>query len=192
MVVCVQVVIACRSRLVPGCMGFHMVVCMQVVMALLDLVLQHGSRQAPADSETNKKTSYLFSSKSTKFASEVSKKALNLMIILRPVTMVSILAKEVSSYLACQHVTHYPHSSIQPVQVSCPSLPSLLTSRLTPLHCAQVGTNVPPNTGGIVTPPERLLPASREEILDLMRTVIEKSQQKLTFQLLEVCAGFSV
>ena len=107
--------------------GLRMAVHVQVVMALLDLVLQHGSRLAPADSESNKKTSYLFSSKSTKFASEVSRKALNLMIILRPVTMVSILAKEVSSYLACQHVTHYPHSSIQPVQVSSVplSLPSL-------------------------------------------------------------------
>ena len=153
-------------------------------MALLDLVLQHGSRLNPADSDTGRKASFMFSSKSTKFASEVSRKALNLMIILRPVTMVSILAKEVSSYLACQHVTHYPHSSIQPVQVSAPAL--FLVKEDHKL-CQQVGTSVPPNTGGIVTPPERLLPSAREEILDLMRTVIEKSQQKLTFQLLEVC-----
>lgn len=93
-------------------------------MALLDLVLQYGPK---TDSDTSKKAaSYLFSSKSTKFASDISRKALNLMIILRPVTMVSILAKEVSSYLACQHVTHYPHSSIQPVQVDL--LPLLLNS----------------------------------------------------------------
>lgn len=45
---------------------------------------------------------------------------------------------------------------------------------------------MPPNTAGIVTPPDRLLPSSRDEILDLMRTVIEKSQQKITLQLLEV------
>ena len=103
----------------------HGCVYVQVVMALLDLVLLHGSRLAPADNEASKKTSHLFSSKSTKFASEVARKALNLMIILRPVTMVSILAKEVSSYLACQHVTHYPHSSIQPVQVISLFPPSL-------------------------------------------------------------------
>lgn len=85
-------------------------------MALLDLVLQHASRLGMVDIEVAKKSSFS-SSKSTKFTSEVARKALNLMIILRPVTMVTILAKEVSSYLACQHVTHYPHSSIQPVQV---------------------------------------------------------------------------
>ena len=63
-------------------------------MALLDLVMQH----VPKDMDTSKKSS-LSSSKSTKFTSEVARKALNLMIILRPVTMVTILAKEVSSYL---------------------------------------------------------------------------------------------
>lgn len=77
-------------------------------MALLDLVLQHASKLETKGSSF---------SKSTKFTSEVARKALNLMIILRPVTMVTTLAKEVSSYLACQHVTHFPHSSIQPVQV---------------------------------------------------------------------------
>ena len=149
-------------------------------MALLDLVMQH----VPKDMDTSKKSS-LSSSKSTKFTSEVARKALNLMIILRPVTMVTILAKEVSSYLACQHVTHYPHSSIQPVQVGlCPAV-------IVWCYCyvLQVGTSVPPNTGGIVTPPERLLPSSRGEILELMRTVIEKSQSKLTLQLLEVCGS---
>ena len=50
----------------------------------------------------------------------------------------------------------------------------------------QVGSNVPSNTAGIVTPPHQLLPSSRVEILDLMRTAIEKSQQKLALQLLEV------
>ena len=77
-------------------------------MALLDLIYQHVSK------ESGKSES---ATKLTKFAAEVARKALNLMIILRPVTMVTTLAKEVSSYLACQHVTHYPHSSIQPVQV---------------------------------------------------------------------------
>lgn len=152
---------------------------LKVVMALLDLVFQHTSK---VSLEPSKKEPASSPSKSTKFTSEVARKALNLMIILRPVTMVTILAKEVSSYLACQHVTHYPHSSIQPVQVSGlhwihPSIP---------LPPPQVGTSVPPNTAGIVTSPDRLLPSSRDEILELMRTVIEKSQQKLTLQLLEV------
>ena len=42
-----------------------------------------------------------------------------------------------------------------------------------------------PNTGGIVALPDQLLLASRGEVLDLMKTVIEKSQQKLALQLLE-------
>ncbi len=85
-------------------------------MALLDLVLQHSSlrQTSGGDSEPSKK---LLSSRSIKFTSEVARKALNLMIILRPVTMVNTLAKEVSSFLASQHVTHFPHSSVQPVQV---------------------------------------------------------------------------
>lgn len=83
-------------------------------MALLDLVLQYSPQQ---ETHSTKRSS-LHSSRSTKFSSEVAKKALNLMIILRPVTMVHTLAKEVSSYLASQHVTHYPHSSVQPVQAS--------------------------------------------------------------------------
>ncbi len=50
-----------------------------------------------------------------------------------------------------------------------------------------------PNTRGIITPAEQLLVTSRVEILELMRTVIDKSQQKLSLQLLEVCmACFSV
>ena len=40
-----------------------------------------------------------------------------------------------------------------------------------------------------MAPPDQLLLASRQEILDLMRTVIDKSQQKLSLQLLEVCHG---
>lgn len=95
-------------------------------MALLDLVLQHSSKLGFADNEFSRKTpSSLFPSKSSKFTSEVARKALNLMIILRPVTMVTTVAKEVSSYLASQHVTHYPHSSIQPVQVSFRHLSTL-------------------------------------------------------------------
>ena len=87
---------------------------------MLDLVLQYSQH---VDSTAQQKKSHLYS-RSTKFTSDVAKKALNLMIILRPVTMVTTLAKEVSSYLASQHVAHYPHSSVQPIQVSYISSPS--------------------------------------------------------------------
>ena len=84
-------------------------------MGLLDMVIQYcpeGER-----SEVRFPKARGSSSKSAKFASEVARKALNLMIILRPVTIVTTLAKEVATYLASQHVTHFPHSSLQPVQV---------------------------------------------------------------------------
>ena len=89
-------------------------------MGLLDLVLQYtpppsSSTSSPAGAEAQK--SSLSSSRAAKFASDVAKKALNLMVLLRPVTMVTTLAKEVATYLASQHVTHFPHSSLQPVQV---------------------------------------------------------------------------
>ncbi len=86
-------------------------------MGLLDLVHSYdvscSGSAAEGVGEGAKK-----SNRSLKFASEVARKALNLMIILKPVTMVTTLAKEVSTYLASQHVTNTPHSSVQPVQVS--------------------------------------------------------------------------
>jgi len=129
-------------------------------MGLLDLVIQY-SPVAIGKEETKKSSS----SKSTKFASEIAHKALNLMVLLRPVTMVTTLAKEVATYLASQHVTHFPHSSLPPIQV---------------------GVTPPPNTSGIVTQPSILLPSAKWEILDLMKTIIEKSSQQLSLQLLEV------
>ena len=98
----------------------------QVVVGLLDLAIQYtpphpvvGRRaSSPPSTPSDAKKGTLSSSKSTKFASDVAKKALNLMVLLRPVTMVTTLAKEVATYLASQHVTHFPHSSLQPVPVS--------------------------------------------------------------------------
>ena len=92
-------------------------------MGLLDLVIQyvplvHPHVRKTHSSPDDSKRSTLASSRSTKFASDVARKALNLMIILRPVTMVTTLAKEVATYLAHQHVTHFPHSQLQPIQVS--------------------------------------------------------------------------
>ena len=98
---------------------------MQVVVGLLDLATQYtpahpavGRRPSSPSTSPDPKKGSLSSSKSTKFASDVAKKALNLMVLLRPVTMVTTLAKEVATYLASQHVTHFPHSSLQPVPVS--------------------------------------------------------------------------
>ena len=76
----------------------------QVVMGLLDLVVHYNPTSGAAN-------------RYSRFASEVAHKALNLMILLRPVTMVSTLAKEVAMFLASQHITHVPHSSLQPQQV---------------------------------------------------------------------------
>ena len=92
-------------------------------MGLLDLVIQYtppqlyGGRRADSATAPDPKKSTLSSSRMTKFASDVAKKALNLMVLLRPVTIVTTLAKEVATYLASQHVTHFPHSQLQPVQV---------------------------------------------------------------------------
>ena len=80
-------------------------------MGLLDLVVHYN----PPDSGHH--TSTGTANKYTRFASEVAHKALNLMILVRPVTMVTTLAKEVAMFLASQHITHAPHSSLQPQQV---------------------------------------------------------------------------
>ena len=81
-------------------------------MGLLDLVIQY-SPIAVGKEEKSRKSS----SKNLKFASDVAHKALNLMVILRPITTVTTLAKEIALFLASQHVTHFPHSSLPPVQV---------------------------------------------------------------------------
>ena len=39
------------------------------------------------------------------------------MVLVRPITIVNTLAKEVSLFLGLQHATNYPHSSLPPVQV---------------------------------------------------------------------------
>lgn len=132
----------------------------QVVMGLLDLVIQY-SPIAVGKEEKAKKSS----AKSLKFVSEVAHKALNLMVILRPITMVTTLAKEIALFLASQHVTHFPHSSLPPVQV---------------------GVTPPPSTAGIVTPPTTLLPLAKGEVLELLRVVMEKCSHQLQLQLLEV------
>ena len=91
----------------------------QVVMGLLDLAIQYSPALAAGNDEdkAKKNPSKHNAIKSTKFASEVARKALNLMILLHPVTMVTTLGKEVSTFLVSQHIYHFPNSSIQPAQV---------------------------------------------------------------------------
>lgn len=92
-------------------------------MGLLDIVINYipnspikaASTQSSGSGDM-RKTAHS-SSRAMKFASDVAQKALNLMAIVRPVTVVSILAKEVTMFLGAQHVTHFPHSTLQQVQV---------------------------------------------------------------------------
>ncbi len=95
--------------------------CTQIVMGLLDIVINYipntKTSQLHGGSGDIRKTAHS-SSRAMKFASDVAQKALNLMAIVKPVTIVSILAKEVTMFLGAQHVTHFPHSSLQQVQVS--------------------------------------------------------------------------
>ena len=51
---------------------------------------------------------------------------------------------------------------------------------------SKVGVTPPPSTAGIVTPANAILPSCKMEILELMKTVIEKCSQQVTLQLLEV------
>ena len=80
-------------------------------MGLLDLVVHYQSPDNAHHSATGTSNKY------SKFASDVAHKALNQMILVRPITMVATLAKEVAMFLASQHITHAPHSSLQPLQV---------------------------------------------------------------------------
>ncbi len=50
----------------------------------------------------------------------------------------------------------------------------------------QVGMTPPPSTAGILTPSNQLLLYCKNEMLDLMRTVIDKASQQVSLQLVEV------
>ena len=101
--------------------GFHLwekyVNVPSVVMGLLDLsVLPHLTVIAPTgpppDEKTSKKT------RAAKFLAETAMRALNLMVLLRPTTVVTAIAKELSLFLGSQHGTPFPHPSLPPLQVS--------------------------------------------------------------------------
>ena len=104
--------------------GFHLwekyVNVPSVVMGLLDLsVLPHITATSPTgagpgalDEKASKKT------RAAKFLAETAKRALNLMVLLRPTTVVTAIAKELSLFLGSQHGTPFPHPSLPPLQVS--------------------------------------------------------------------------
>ena len=91
--------------------GFHLwenyVDVSAVIMGLLDLAvlpqLTHSNEE-----RVSKKV------RAAKFMAEIARRALNLMVLIRPVTVVTAIAKEVSLYLGTQHGTSFPHSSLPP------------------------------------------------------------------------------
>ncbi|XP_019855598.1 PREDICTED: WD repeat-containing protein 7-like [Amphimedon queenslandica] len=153
--------------------GFHLwekyVNVPSVVMGLLDLsVLPHitatvtsptGAAPGTLDEKASKKM------RAAKFLAETAKRALNLMVLLRPTTVVTAIAKELSLFLGSQHGTPFPH----------PSLPPL-----------QVGQTPPPNTNGIVSQASVLLPAAKEEMFELVRTILDKCSGHVSSQILDV------
>ena len=135
----------------------------EVLVGLLDLAIQDMSSSGGHGEEgTSRKTAV---SAQTQFTAEIARRALNLMVTLSPVTTILTLAKEVSLFLGSQHVTHYPHSSLPP---------------------PQGGANPLPSTAGIVTPASSLLPMAAGEMMEIMRTAVERSTQHIGVQLLEV------
>ena len=95
--------------------GFHLwenyVNVPMVIMGLLDLAVHPHTNPSDAD-KNNKKT------RAAKFLADTAKRALNLMVLLRPTTLVTSLAKELSLFLGSQHSTPFPHPSLPPLQVS--------------------------------------------------------------------------
>ena len=88
-------------------------------MGLLDVVIHYISSflSKSHDMSGDMRRTAHSSSRSSKFAHDVPQKALNQMAMLRPVTIITILAKEVTMFLGAHHVTHFPHSSLQQIQV---------------------------------------------------------------------------
>ena len=82
-----------------------------VVMGLLDLVVHHSLYGMTIEDKQSRKY------KEVKFMREIAKRALNLMVLLRPVTIVDVLAKEVTLYLGAHHSSPFPHSTLPAIQV---------------------------------------------------------------------------
>ena len=131
-----------------------------VLVGLLDLAIQWQMKRLPSatlhdgDSDNNARV----------LTSSLARKALITMVMAHPSSIISALAKEVSTYLAHSHTTHHPHSSF-------------------PL---QIGVQSPPSTLGIVTPSNKLLSDARGDIFVLIEAAIDKCMHKVTLQLVEV------
>lgn len=106
--------IRCSSAELMG-RGFHLwenyVEVSSVIMGLLDLTVLPNLTSSSDDEKATKRF------RAAKFLADIAHRALNLMVLLRPVTVVNALAKEVSLYLGSQHGSPFPHSSLPPIQV---------------------------------------------------------------------------
>jgi len=129
-----------------------------VLVGLLDLAIQSSSSMTLNESSSGNSES------NAKLTSTLAHKALMTMIMAQPSSIISALAKEVSTHLAHSHTTHHPHSSF-------------------PL---QIGVQLPPSTPGIVTSPNKLLSEAKSDIFILVESAIDKCMQKVTLQLVEV------
>ncbi len=96
--------------------GFHLwenyVDVPAVVMGLLDLSITPGLPSSDSDDDKTAKKL-----RSIKFVADIARRALNLMVLLRPITIVTAIAKEVSMFLVSPHGTSSPHSSLPQIQV---------------------------------------------------------------------------
>ena len=96
--------------------GFHLwenyVDVAAVIMGLLDLAITPGLPSlSGADEKSGKRH------RAIKFMADIARRALNLMVLLRPVTIVSAIAKEVSVFLVSTHSGSSYHSSLPQLQV---------------------------------------------------------------------------
>lgn len=131
-----------------------------VLVGLLDLAIQWPLSRLPSATHHDVDSD----NKAKALTSNLARKALITMVMAHPSSIISALAKEVSTFLAHSHTTHHPHSSF-------------------PL---QIGVQSPPSTSGIVTPSNRLLSEARGDIFLLIEAAIDKCMQKVTLQLVEV------
>ncbi len=95
--------------------GFHLwenyIDVSAVVMGLLDLAIAPGHPSISGD-PTKRHRAF-------KFVAEIARRALNLMVLLRPITIVTAIAKEVSLFLGSSpHGVSSPHSSLPQMQAS--------------------------------------------------------------------------
>ena len=128
-----------------------------VVIGLLDLAIQYPLNKPPLMAKDTEGSAKLLTA-------TLARKALVTMIMAQPSSIISALAKEVSTFLAHSHTTHHPHSSF-------------------PL---QIGVQLPPATPGIATSSSKLLAEAKADIFLLIEAAIDKCMQKVTLQLVEV------